>query len=208
MTYVLGLTGSIGMGKSTTATMFRDLGIAVHDADAEVHRLYGAEAVAPVARLYPDVVVDGRIDRERLSRHVVGSPERLKQLEALIHPLVRASETAFLARARRDKAPLVVLDIPLLFETGGEARCDGVLVVSASAEVQKARVLARPGMSQAKFDGILARQMPDAEKRRRADFVVDTGQGIDVARAQVHAIVENLTNRPRNASAAAEDKDT
>lgn len=195
MTYVLGLTGSIGMGKTTTAAMFRDLGCPVHDADAEVHRLYGNEAVAPVAAIYPDVVVNGRIDREKLSLHVIGSSERLKQLEAIIHPLVRASEIAFLAKARATKVPLVVLDIPLLFETDGEARCNGVVVVTAPAEVQKARVMARPGMSEAKLNGILARQMPDAEKRARADFIVDTGRGLDVARAQVRAIVEELTNR-------------
>jgi dephospho-CoA kinase len=195
MTYVLGLTGSIGMGKSTTATMFRDLGIPVHDADAEVHRLYGCEAVPPVGQLYPDVIVNGRIDRARLSQHVIGSPERLKQLEALIHPLVRAAETSFLTRARQSKARLVVLDIPLLFETGSETRCDGVVVVTASEQIQRVRVLARPGMTEDKFNAIMGRQMPDAEKRARADFIVDTGQGIDVARTQVHAIVTVLTNR-------------
>jgi dephospho-CoA kinase len=196
MTYVLGLTGSIGMGKSTTAAMFRDLGCPVHDADAEVHRLYGGEAVAPVGLLHPDVVVDGRIDRERLSRHVVGSPERLRQLEAIIHPLVRTSEAAFVARARAAGAPLVVLDIPLLFETGGEARCDGVVVVTAPADIQRERVLSRPGMTADKLAGILARQMPDADKRARADFVVDTGRGMDVARAEVRSIVAELTKPP------------
>ncbi|MGL4440340.1 MAG: dephospho-CoA kinase, partial [Bosea sp. (in: a-proteobacteria)] len=162
MTYVLGLTGSIGMGKSTTAAMFRDLGCPVHDADAVVHRLYEDRAVAPIAALYPDVVVNGRIDRQKLSSHVVGAPDRLRQLEAIIHPLVRASETAFVAHARSANEPLVVLDIPLLYETGADARCDGVVVVSAAAHLQKARVLARPGMTEDKLNSILARQMPDA----------------------------------------------
>jgi dephospho-CoA kinase len=195
MTYVLGLTGSIGMGKSTTAALFRELGCPVHDADAAVHALYGGEAVAPVAALHPDVVVDGRIDRERLARHVVGSPERLKRLEAVVHPLVRRAEADFLARARAEGAPIAVLDVPLLFETGGAERCDGVVVVSAPEAVQRARVLARPGMTEARLDGILARQMPDAEKRARADFLVDGGSGVDVARAQVAAIVEAIREK-------------
>lgn len=195
MTLILGLTGSIGMGKSTTASMFRELGCPVHDADAEVHRLYVDEAVAPIAALYPDVVIDGRIDRQRLSRHVVGSPQRLKELEGLIHPFVRASEEAFLAKARAAGARLAVLDIPLLFETGGDKRCDAVVVVTAPADIQRARVLARPGMTTEKLAAILARQMPDAEKRARADFIVDTGHGFDAARQQVRAIIEKLTNR-------------
>jgi dephospho-CoA kinase len=195
MTYVLGLTGSIGMGKSTTAALFRELGCPVHDADAAVHALYGGAAVAPVAALHPDVVVDGRIDRERLARHVVGSPERLKQLEAVVHPLVRRSEADFLDRARAEGAPIAVLDVPLLFETGGAERCDGVVVVSAPEAVQRARVLARPGMTEDRLDAILARQMPDAEKRARADFLVDGGSGVDVARAQVAAIVEAIRRK-------------
>lgn len=203
MTYVLGLTGSIGMGKSTTAAMFRELGCPVHDADAEVHRLYEGEAAGPVAAIYPDVVVDGRIDRQRLAQRVVGSPERLRQLEAVIHPMLRAGETAFLARARAKKMPIAVLDIPLLFETGAEARCDGVVVVSAPLDIQRARVLSRPAMTEDKLAGILARQMPDEAKRARADFIVDTGRGLDVARAQVGAIVAMLTNRP-----AARDEET
>jgi dephospho-CoA kinase len=193
MTYVLGLTGSIGMGKSTTAQMFRDLGCPVHDADAEVHALYEGEAVAPVGALFPDVVVDGRIDRERLRRQVLGHPDNLARLEAVIHPLVRARESAFLARARAAHHPLAVLDVPLLFETGGDARCDGVLVVSAAPDVQQSRVLARPGMTEQRLRDILARQMPDAEKRARATFVVDTGHGMDSARRQVEAIVQQLS---------------
>lgn len=192
---MLGLTGSIGMGKSTTAQMFRELGYPVHDADAEVHRLYGAEAVGPVGALYPDVITNGRIDREKLSVHVVGSPQRLKQLEAIVHPLVRTSEAAFIAAAQAAHHPLVILDIPLLFETGGHKRCDGVVVVTAPADIQRARVLARPGMTAEKFDAILARQTLDAEKRVRADFIVDTGEGLDGARAQVRAIVNVITNQ-------------
>ena len=193
MTYVLGLTGSIGMGKSTTAEMFRTLGCPVHDADAEVHALYAADAVAPVAALFPDVVAEGRIDRARLGQHVIGHPEKLAKLEAIIHPLVRAREQAFLARARAAKSPLAVLDVPLLFETGGDRRCDGVVVVTAPPDIQRARVLARPGMTEQRFADILARQMPDADKRARATFVVDTGQGMDIARQQVEAIVRQIT---------------
>jgi len=176
---VLGLTGSIGMGKSTAAAMLRRLGCPVHDADAAVHRLYGVggAAVAPIAAAFPQAVVDGAVDRAVLSRLVLGDAEALKRLEAIVHPLARADADAFLAEARARGCPLAVLDIPLLFETGGEHRVDKVLVVSAPPEVQRARVLARPGMSPEKLDAILARQLPDAEKRRRADFVVETGQG-------------------------------
>jgi dephospho-CoA kinase len=197
MTYVLGLTGSIGMGKSTTAQMFRDLGCPVHDADAAVHALYAGEAVAPVAALFPDVVVDGRIDRTRLGRHVLGHPENLASLESVIHPLVRARENAFLARARAEQRPLAVLDVPLLFETGGAARCDGVLVVTAPADVQRSRVLSRPGMTEQRYVDILTRQMPDADKRASATFVVDTAQGMDIARRQVEAIVRQLSDAGR-----------
>jgi dephospho-CoA kinase len=196
-TYVLGLTGSIGMGKSTTAAMFRELGCPVHDADAAVHELYAGEAVAPVAALHPAAVVDGRIDRAILAGQVIGQPARLAALEAVIHPLVRRREESFLTAARARGEPLVILDIPLLYETGGEKRCDGVVVVSAPEAMQRARVLARPGMTGAKLDGILARQVPDAEKRARADFVVDTGRGLDVARQQVQAIVEQLKGARR-----------
>ncbi len=197
MTYVLGLTGSIGMGKSTTAQMFRDLGCPVHDADAEVHALYAGEAVAPVAALFPDVVVDGRIDRTRLGRYVLGHPENLSRLEAVIHPLVRARENAFLARARAEHRQLAVLDVPLLFETGGAEHCDGVLVVTAPSDIQRSRVLSRPGMTEQRFGDILARQMPDADKRARATFVVDTSQGMDIARRQVEAIVRQLSDAGR-----------
>ncbi|MFT4161503.1 dephospho-CoA kinase [Shinella sp.] len=192
---VLGLTGSIGTGKSTTAAMFRDFGVPVHDADATVHDLYRAEAVAPVAALFPDALQDGVIDRKALSAVLARSPERFGELEAVIHPLVRSRETAFLDAERRNGAPLVLLDIPLLYETGGEKRVDKVVVVTCDPQVQRQRVLARPGMTEEKFQLILSRQMPDAEKRRRADFIIDTGRGLEAAREQVEEIIARLTER-------------
>ncbi len=192
---VLGLTGSIGTGKSTTAAMFRDLGVPVHDADATVHDLYRAEAVAPVAALFPEALEDGVIDRKALSAVLARSPERFGELEAIIHPLVRARETAFLDAERPNGAPLVLLDIPLLYETGGEKRVDKVVVVTCDPQTQRERVLARPGMTEEKFQLILSRQMPDAEKRRRADFIIDTGRGLDAAREQVEEIIARLTER-------------
>ncbi|MGB3877429.1 MAG: dephospho-CoA kinase [Shinella zoogloeoides] len=192
---VLGLTGSIGTGKSTTAAMFRDLGVPVHDADATVHDLYRAEAVAPVAALFPEALQAGVIDRKALSAVLARSPERFGELEAVIHPLVRSRETAFLDAERRNGAPLVLLDIPLLYETGGEKRVDKVVVVTCDPQVQRERVLARPGMTEEKFQLILSRQMPDVEKRRRADFIIDTGRGLDAAREQVEEIIARLTER-------------
>lgn len=189
---VLGLTGSIAMGKSTTAAMFRDAGVPVHDADAAVHALYGGPAVEPVEAAFPGVAVDGRIDRERLAARVVGDPEALARLEAIVHPLVRDAERAFLVRAAAAGARCAVLDVPLLLETGGEERVDAVVVVTAPAEVQRARALARPGMTEARLSAILARQMPDAQKRRRAHFLVDTSRGLDEARAAVTAILRSL----------------
>jgi dephospho-CoA kinase len=186
MTYRLGLTGSIGMGKSTTAQMFRDLGVPVWDADAAVHRLYEGAAVAPVGALCPDAVKDGRIDRAALKDWIARDPAALAKLEAVVHPLVAADRAAFIAQA---DAPLVVLDIPLLFETGADV--DGVLVVSASPDMQRARVLDRPGMDAAQFERILARQMPDAEKRARADFVIET-LDMDSTRAAVQNLVSKL----------------
>ncbi len=194
MTVVLGLTGSIGMGKSTTAQIFRDLGVPVYDADAEVHALYAGAAIEPIRKLYPDVIVNGVVDRARLAKQVVGNLDELMRLEQLIHPLVRERQTDFLERARLQGHPLVVLDVPLLFETHGQANCDAVLVVTAPADVQRKRVLARPGMTDEKLRAILARQMPDAEKRARADFVVDTGRGLDVARVAIAAIVNRYAN--------------
>jgi dephospho-CoA kinase len=189
---VLGLTGSIGMGKSTTAKMFADAGIPVHDSDEAVHRLYAGAAAPLVEKAFPGTVKDGVVDRTALAAKVLGNPSALKMLESIIHPLVRADADAFLARHRAAGAPLAVLDIPLLFETGGRDRVDKVVVVSAPAEIQRERVLARPGMSAEKFENILARQVPDAEKRQRADFVVDTGQGLEVARQAVEQIVAAL----------------
>ncbi len=196
MTFILGLTGSIGMGKSTTSGLFRQRGIAVHDADAAVHGLYRGRAVAPIEQAFPGVVRDGAVDRGLLSAAVLGKPDALARLEAIIHPLVREEEEAFLARCRQAGAGVAVLDVPLLLETGGEGRCDAVLVVTAPAEIQKARVLARPEMTEDKFAAILARQMPDAEKRRRAHFLVDSGQGLMAARRQVGSILRLLAGRP------------
>lgn len=186
---VLGLTGSIGMGKSTTAGFFRELGVPVHDADATVHALYAGRAAPLVEAAFPGTTRGGQVDRARLAEAVLGRPEALRRLESLIHPLVREEEEAFLAKARAEGRPLVVLDIPLLFETGARGRVDRVLVVTAPPEEQRRRVLARPGMTPEKLDAILARQVPDAEKRRRADFVVDTGAGLAAAREAVRAIV-------------------
>lgn len=189
---VLGLTGSIGTGKSTTAVMFRDLGIPVHDADATVHDLYRHEAVAPVADCFPQALKEGAIDRKVLSAILAQAPERFRELEAVIHPLVRARETAFLKAERENGSPLVVLDIPLLYETGGEKRVDKVVVVTCDAETQRRRVLARPGMTEEKFALILSRQMPDAQKRERADFIVHTDGGLEAARKQVEEIIATL----------------
>ena len=189
---VLGLTGSIGMGKSTTARFFAEEGVPVLDADAVVHELYDGEAVAAIEKAFPGTSRDGRIDREELSRRVVGSPEALKQLEAIVHPLVRAAQARFLADAERSGAPVAVLDVPLLFETGGDRRVDAVVVVSAPADLQRARTLDRAGMTAEKFEALLRKQMPDDEKRRRADFVVDTSQSFDSARAQVRAILASV----------------
>lgn len=189
---VLGLTGSIGMGKSTTATMFREAGVPVHDADETVHRLYSGAAAPLIEARFPGVVTDGTVDREKLAKIVLGNTEAIRALEKIVHPLVRQASQEFLESNREAGTPIVVLDIPLLFETAGEGRVDKIVVVSAPADVQRERVLARPGMTVEKFEAILARQVPDAEKRKRADFVIDTGQGLDVARAQVTALVEEL----------------
>lgn len=191
---ILGLTGSIGMGKSTTSQMFQAEGVPVYDSDAAVHALYasGGAAVAPVQAAFPGVVIDGAIDRTRLSAAVMGNSEALAVLESIVHPLVGAHRIGFFEDAQAQGADVVVLDIPLLFETGGEKKVDKVVVVSAPADVQRQRVLARPGMDVAKFEAILARQTPDAEKRARADFVIDTGQGLDAARQQVRDILTRL----------------
>jgi dephospho-CoA kinase len=189
---VLGLTGSLGMGKSTTAEMFAEAGCPVLSADAVVHALYRGAAAAQIAVAFPGTVEDGVVDRERLAAHLLARPEDFSRLEAIVHPLVRAAEDAFLEEARRDGAAVAVLDIPLLFETGAERRCDAVVVVTAPEEVQRARVLARPGMSEDKLAAILGRQMHDAEKRRRADFVIDTSHGVAAAREAVHEVLATL----------------
>lgn len=180
---ILGLTGSIGMGKSTTAALFRAEGVPVHDADAAVHRLYAGAAAPLVEAAFPGVARDGVVDRALLGPRVLGDPAAMKRLEAIVHPLVRAAEEAFLKANAGARA--VVLDIPLLFETGGEGRVDAVVVVTADAATQAARVLARPGMSEERFRQILARQVPDAEKRRRAHFLVDSGRGLPHALTEV-----------------------
>lgn len=200
---VLALTGSIGMGKSTTSAMFAARGVPVWDADAAVHRIYGpgGAAVAAVEAQFPGVTGPDGVDRAALSARVLGDPERLKQLEKLVHPLVGQDRAAFLADARAAGAPLALVDVPLLFETGGEAFVDAVIVVSCDAATQRARVLARPGMTEAKLDAILARQTPDAVKRSMADFVVDTGQGLDHASEQVAAIHHTLLRRAEHGDA-------
>ncbi len=202
MTFILGLTGSIGMGKSTTSALFRERGVPVHDADASVHALYRGQAVAPVAEAFPGVVVDGAVDRQKLAAAVLGKPEALRRLEAIIHPLVRGAEDAFLRRCLEAGEGLVVLDVPLLLETGPAGRCDAVLVVSAPAGIQRQRVLARAGMTPEKLDAILARQMPDADKRCRAHFIVDTSRGMLAARRQVGSILMALAGRPGRSAQA------
>ncbi len=194
---ILGLTGSIGMGKSTAAGMFRDLRVPVHDSDAEVHRALapGGRAVAPVEAAFPGVAVDGGVDRARLGERVFANPEALARLEAIIHPMVAEVRARFLARCAARRAALVVLDIPLLFETGNDRYCDATVVVSAPRFLQEARVLARPGMTRETMAGILARQMPDAEKRRRADFVVPSNQGRAVTLRRLKDIVKLLAKR-------------
>lgn len=194
MSIVLGLTGSIGMGKSTTAAMFAAAGALVYDADAEVANLYvkGGAAVEPLEAAFPGVVKDGAVDREALRQRVLGNPEAIKTLNGIVHPLLGAGRAAFFENAEKSGADVVVLDIPLLFETGGEARVDAVVVVSANAQMQRERVLARPGWTADRLDAILAQQTPDAEKRRRADFVIDTSQGLDAAREQVAEVMKAL----------------
>jgi len=198
---VLGLTGSIGMGKSATARMFAEAGAPVHDADATVHKLYDGAAVQPIEAAFPGATRNGRVDRTLLGARVVGKPDQLKKLEAIVHPMVTQDRKAFLAAARAKGAAVAVLDIPLLYETGADRACDAVVVVSAPHPVQRERVLARPGMTAERFEQLLFRQMPDDEKRRRADCVVDTSQGFDAARARVADILKaaaTMTPRRRD----------
>jgi dephospho-CoA kinase len=194
---LVGLTGSIGMGKSETAKMFAQLGIPVYDADAAVHRLYekGGAAVPEIAKVFPDSIKDGRVDRAVLTKHVTANKDAFKTLEQLVHPLVAQQQRAFLDEASAKGAEIVVLDIPLLFEAGGHARVDAIVVVTAPAHIQRARVLARPGMTEDKLDHILSRQTSDAEKRAKAHFVVETDKGLDHAFEQVKSVVAALEKR-------------
>ncbi len=195
--FILGLTGSIGMGKTATAQMFAEEGVPVYDADAAVHRLYEAEATAAVEAAFPGTTANGKVDRDRLAKAVLGDAGKIKRLEGIVHPLVHQARERFLREAEQSGAAVAVLDIPLLFETGGDERCDAVVVVSAPAEVQKMRAFERPGMNDQKLAAILANQMPDAEKRTRADFVVDTSQGFEHARAQVRDILARVRTMPK-----------
>ncbi|MEP3045303.1 MAG: dephospho-CoA kinase [Roseibium sp.] len=189
----LGLTGSIGMGKSTTAKMFAAAGIPVHDADASVHVLYDGRAAPLIEALFPGTVIDGKVDRTLLSPHVVGKPDAMKELEAIIHPLVREEENAFLERAATERQRIVVLDIPLLFESGGDQRVDAAVVATADHSIQRERVLSRSGMTDDRFQAILAKQMPDADKRLRAHFLIDTGLGLASAKRAVQAILKSVS---------------
>ena len=195
--FILGLTGSLGMGKSTTARFFAEEGVPVHDADAVVHRLYDGEAAAAIEAAFPGTTVGGKVDRDKLAARVLGDVAALKRLEAIVHPLVQEAERRLLAEAQARGETVAVLDIPLLFETGGQDRVDAVVVVSAPPEVQRSRALERPGMTVDKLDAILAKQMPDHEKQRRADFVVDTSRGFEAARAQVRAILDAVATMPK-----------
>src|SRR5271170_3218981 len=194
---ILGLTGSIGMGKSTTAKLFEEAGVPVYDADASVHRLYEGEAAPAIEAAFPGTTADGKVDRNKLSAQVVHDPAAMKQLERIVHPMLGASRQKFLLDAEQSGAPVAVVDVPLLFETGGEKRVDAVVVVTTSPEIQRARILARDNMTHEKLDAILARQLPDAEKRRRADFVVDTSHGLDPVRARIRDILVEAGKMPR-----------
>lgn len=190
--FILGLTGSLGMGKSTTAKFFAEEGVPVHDADAAVHELYAGEAAPLVETAFPGTTADGKVDREKLGKAVLGDPAAMKKLEQIVHPLVRQAEQRFLREAERNGAKVAVLDIPLLFETGGDKRCDAVVVVSAPPAVQRQRAFERPGMTEEKFQALLAKQTPDTEKRTRADFVVDSSKGFEAAHQQVREILKRV----------------
>jgi len=194
---IVGLTGSIGMGKSTTLQMFAEAGVPVYDADAAVHAVYSSSAVPVVEAAFPGTTADGKVDRQKLSQRVLGNPEALKKLEQIVHPLLGAHRQKFLEAAEKAGAPIVLMDVPLLFETGGEKRMDAVVVVTAPAELQRQRVLARENMTAEKLAAILARQTPDAEKRKRADFVVDTSRGLDPVRADVKDILAKVAKMPQ-----------
>ncbi len=195
--FVLGLTGSIGMGKSTTAKLFIEAGVPVYDADATVHALYEGEAVAAIEADFPGTTASGKVDRQKLSTVVVNNPAAMNKLEAIVHPMLRAHECTFLAEAGAAKAPVAVLDIPLLFETGGDSRVDAVAVVTTTPDIQRERILARPTMTHDKLAAVLARQMPDEEKRRRADFIVDTSHGLDPVRQRIGEILAEVATMPK-----------
>ena len=194
---VLGLTGSIGMGKSTTAKLFAEAGVPVYDADATVHKVYEGEAVPAIEAAFPGTTAGGKVDRARLSAKVVHDPAAIKRLEGIVHPMVRAYHQKFLDGAERAGASVAVVDIPLLFETGGDQRVDAVVVVTTSPELQRERILARGTMSAETLDAILAKQMPDHEKRRRADFVVDTSHGLDPVRESIRDILDQVVKMPQ-----------
>src|ERR1700736_4295623 len=197
---ILGLTGSIGMGKSTTAMLFVEAVVPVYDADAAVHKIYEGEAAPAVEAAFPGTTVGGKVDRNKLSARVVHDPVAIKRLEQIVHPMLGASRQKFFADAERSGAAVAVVDVPLLFETGGEKRVDAVVVVTTTPEIQRQRILARDNMTGEKLDAILARQLPDAEKRRRADFVVDTSHGLDPVRAQIRDILDRAAKMPRRRS--------
>jgi dephospho-CoA kinase len=197
---ILGLTGSIGMGKSTAAKLFAEAGVPVYDADAAVHTLYEGEAVPAIEAAFPGTTAGGKVDRGRLSARVVHDPAAIRQLEQIVHPMLGASRQKFLDDAERSGAPVAVVDVPLLFETGGEKRVDAVVVVTTTPEIQRQRILARDNMSSEKLDAILARQLPDAEKRRRADFVVDTSNGLDPVRLRIRDILNEAVKMPQRRS--------
>jgi dephospho-CoA kinase len=194
---ILGLTGSIGMGKSTTAKLFAEAGVPVYDADATVHRLYEGEAVPLIEAAFPGTTVDGKVDRARLSARVVHDPAAMKQLEGIVHPMLGASRRKFLEDAERSGVPVAVVDVPLLYETGGEKRVDAVVVVTTSPENQRERIMARGTMTNEVLDSILGRQLPDPEKRKRADFVVDTSHGLDPVRVRIRDILAQAAKMPQ-----------
>jgi dephospho-CoA kinase len=195
--FILGLTGSLGMGKSTTAKMFAEEGVPVHDADAAVHKLYEGEAAPLIEAAFPGTTNAGQVDRAKLGQCVLGNAAAIKTLEAIVHPLVRQAEERFLAQAERQGTAVAVLDIPLLYETGAEQRCDAVVVVSAPPDAQRVRAFERSGMTEAKFQALLKKQLPNAEKRARADFIVDSGHGLEPARAQVREILRKVATMPK-----------
>lgn len=194
---LLGLTGSIGMGKSTTAKLFQEAGVPVYDADATVHKVYEGEATAAVEAAFPGSTANGKVDRQKLSGMVVNNPDAMKRLETVVHPMLRSHQLKFLEDAEKSGAPVAVLDVPLLYETGGEHRVDAVVVVTTTPEIQRERILARENMTPDKLDAILARQLPDAEKRKRADFVVDTSHGLDPVRQRIGEILREVVKMPK-----------